>query len=72
MAFAVYKWLVMRLGVETVKPDMWIKRWLLHVTGREFGDAEAVAVLERAAREIGRKANRLDWAIWDTRYEWSA
>lgn len=71
LAFAVYKWLVMRLGVETVKPDIWIKRWLRHVTGRAFADAEAVAVLERAAREIGKKANILDWAIWDTRKEWS-
>lgn len=57
LAFAVYKWLVMRLGVETVKPDMWVKRWLQHVSGRPFADAEAVDVLVRAAKETGRKAN---------------
>jgi hypothetical protein len=54
LAFAVYKWLVMRLGVETVKPDMWRKRWLLHMTGRAFVDAEAVTVLKGAARQ-GRR-----------------
>jgi hypothetical protein len=71
LAFAVYKWLVMRLGVETVKPDMWIKRWLQHVTGRAFDDDEAVEALERAAKTTGKKADKLDWAIWDTRAEWS-
>ncbi len=65
LAFAVYKWLVMRVGVETVKPDVHIKTFLKRAAGREFEDQEAVSVLERVASECGRKAHELDWAIWE-------
>jgi hypothetical protein len=65
LAFAVYKWLVMRQGVETIKPDVHVKNFLREVSGRSFSDAEAVSVLERAARELGRLANELDWSIWE-------
>ena len=65
LGFAVYKWLLMRLGVETIKPDLHIKAFLRSVTSREFDDREAVAILERVANECGRKANELDWTIWE-------
>jgi hypothetical protein len=69
LAFAVYKWLLMRVGVETVKPDSRLKRFLRRVTGRDFSDDETVSVLEQAAREIGWKAYILDWAIWEAEGE---
>jgi hypothetical protein len=62
---AIYKWLVMRVGVDTVKPDTHVKRWLQMVAGRSFSDDETVYVLEKAARECGRKAYELDWSIWE-------
>lgn len=63
LAFAVYKWLQMRIGVQTVKPDVHIKNFLSRAAGRKFGDEEAVSALERVARDIGWKAHLLDWAI---------
>jgi hypothetical protein len=62
---AIYKWLVMRIGVDTVKPDTHVKRFLKTVAGRSFLDDEAVNVLEKTARECGRRAYELDWSIWE-------
>jgi hypothetical protein len=66
LAFAVYKWLVMRQGVETIKPDIHIKNFLRRTTGRAFTDQEAVSILERIATDLNRPANELDWSIWET------
>jgi len=55
----------MRLGIETVKPDVHVKRFLRRVTEREWADENASMVLELAAKEIGRSARKLDWAIWE-------
>jgi len=65
LAFAVYKWLQIRVGVETVKPDVHIKRFLKRTIGRKVADKEAVCILEQVACEIGWKAHKLDWAIWE-------
>jgi hypothetical protein len=69
LGFAVYKWLQMRVGVETVKPDVHVKNFLNRAAGRKFGDEETVSTLERVARDIGWKAHRLDWAIWESEKE---
>jgi hypothetical protein len=63
--FAIYKWLVMRLGVETIKPDLWVHRFIQAAIGRKVSDVIAVSVLERAARDIGLRAYELDWRIWE-------
>jgi hypothetical protein len=62
---AVYKWLVMRLGVETVKPDVHVLRFVGRAVGRAVSDAEAVDGLEEAAGRLDIKANLLDWSIWE-------
>jgi hypothetical protein len=69
LGFAVYKWLVIRLGVETVKPDSRLKRFLRRATRREFSNSEVVAILERIARDMGWGAHILDWAIWEAEGE---
>ena len=66
LAFAVYKWLVMRQGVETIKPDIHVKNFLRRTTSRAFTDQEAVSILERVAKDLNRPANELDWSIWET------
>jgi len=65
LSYAVYKWLVMRLGVETVKPDIHVMRYVKKSLGRDADDREAVAVLEQIARDLGRNVYELDWAIWE-------
>ena len=66
MGFAIYKWLVMRQGVETVKPDVMIRRFVESTTGRAgVSDEALVDAVERAAKQLGKKANQLDAAIWE-------
>ena len=61
----IYRWLLMRVGIETVKPDTHVLRFLQRVTGRKFSGDEAVVILEQIAKDIGKKAYELDWAIWE-------
>ena len=66
LAYAVYKWLVMRQGVETIKPDVHVRRFVEMALGRTVDDQTMVAALERVACEIGLKAYDLDWRIWES------
>jgi hypothetical protein len=65
LAYAVYKWLVMRQGVETIKPDVHVRRFVDSAVGRIVDDQTLVSALEGVAREIGLKAYELDWRIWE-------
>jgi hypothetical protein len=66
VGLAIYKWLVMRQGVETVKPDVHLRRFVRSVVGDDnFTDSELVSVLERVANRLGLKAYELDWRIWE-------
>jgi hypothetical protein len=62
---AIFKWLVMRQGVETVKPDVWIHRFIQDALGYPVSDETAVELLEKVAQEIGVRAYELDWRIWE-------
>jgi hypothetical protein len=66
LAYAVYNWLVMRLGVETIKPDVHVMRFVERVVGRAVDRRSAVSALQSIANELDRKAYELDWAIWET------
>jgi hypothetical protein len=62
---AVFQGLLMRLGVDTVKPDVHLRRFAEGVLGRRLRDEEVVAAVVGAARELGVRACELDWAIWE-------
>jgi len=62
---AVFQWLVMRQGVETVKPDVHVHRFVAAILGRGVSDKDAVEVVTAAAERLGRSVIRLDWAIWE-------
>lgn len=65
MGYAIYQWLVMRQGVETVKPDVHLRRFVSAALGREVGDRGIVESLEEVAWRLGLKAYELDWRIWE-------
>jgi len=65
LGIAVYHWLVMRQGVDTVKPDVHVRRFAEAAVGRRLSDEEVVEVVTRAAHQLGKKAFELDWAIWE-------
>ena len=65
LGIAVYHWLVMRQGVDTVKPDVHIHRFAEAAIGRRLSDGEVVRVVAEAAHQLGLKAYELDWRIWE-------
>jgi len=62
---AVFQWLVMRQGVDTVKPDVHVRRFAELVLGRPLGDTELVGLVTAAAVRAGVPARELDWRIWE-------
>jgi hypothetical protein len=62
---AVYQWLVMRQGVDTVKPDVHVRRFAEAAVGRKLNDQDVIELTTRAAARIGVKAFELDWRIWE-------
>jgi hypothetical protein len=62
---AVYQWLVMRQGVDTVKPDVHVRRFAEAAVSRKLNDRDVIELTTKAARSIGVKAFELDWRIWD-------
>jgi hypothetical protein len=62
---AVFNWLVMRQGVETVKPDVHVLRFTEETIGRRAPDQDVIDALVAIARDVGMKAYELDWAIWE-------
>jgi hypothetical protein len=61
----VYRWLVMRLGVETVKPDVHLRRFVENTLGRRVSEEDIVEVVCAAARELDLRSYELDWSIWE-------
>ena len=55
----------MRLGVDTIKPDVHVLRFVKDAIGRSVTEAEAIAGLHAAADALGVTATRLDWSIWE-------
>ena len=64
IGYAIFKWMQIRLGVDTVKPDVHVKNFVKNCIGREPRNEEAVEAIERVARKMGIPASRLDFAIW--------
>jgi hypothetical protein len=62
---AVYQWLVMRQGVDTVKPDVHVRRFAEAAVGRKLSDQDVIELTTRTAAHIGLKAFELDWRIWE-------
>ena len=62
---AVYQWLVMRQGVDTVKPDVHLRRFAEAAVGRKLTDQDVIELTSKAAARIGVKAFELDWRIWE-------
>jgi hypothetical protein len=62
---AVFHSLLMRQGVDTVKPDVHVHRFAEAAVGRRLSDSDTVDVVVGAAARLGMKASQLDWAIWE-------
>ena len=66
LGLAVYNSLVMRLGVETVKPDTRLRNFVQSCLGRRVSDPELVAGLIEVASRNRTSPRLLDLAIWES------
>jgi len=64
IGIALFQWLRLRLGVDTVKPDVHIVNFVSNATGRKVTQQEALDSLLEVARQTKRQASLLDAAIW--------
>lgn len=62
---AVYQWLVMRQGMDTVKPDVHTHRFTESAVGRVLSGNDVVAVVTAAATRRGVRPLGLDRRIWE-------
>jgi len=60
---AVYRSLAMRMGVDTVKPDVHVMRFVAGAIGRNATQAETVESLSEVAARLGVPARDLDWSV---------
>jgi hypothetical protein len=65
LGLAVYQALVMRQGVDTVKPDVHVRRFAEAAVGRRLNDREVVGLVTEAATRLGLRPIELDWRIWE-------
>jgi hypothetical protein len=63
---AVFQWLVMRAGVETVKPDVHVMSFVFSAIGYKPSFDTVISSLETIARSLGRRPRELDLSIWET------
>jgi len=64
IGIALFQWLRLRLGVDTVKPDVHIMNFVSNAVGRRISQQEALDALMIIAKQTNRKAALLDAAIW--------
>jgi dGTP triphosphohydrolase len=64
IGIALFQWLRLRIGVDTVKPDVHIVNFVSEAIGRNVSQEEALDSLLEVAKQTNRKAALLDAAIW--------
>ena len=62
---AVFQWLIMRAGVETIKPDVHIINFVSSIIGYSPSFDATVNALISVAKDIGKTPRELDLAIWE-------
>ena len=60
-----YQWLVMRQGVDTVKPDVHVRKFAEAASAGSSATPTSFEVVTRAAQLLGIKAYELALRIWE-------
>ncbi|MDA8400201.1 MAG: hypothetical protein M0008_09170, partial [Actinomycetota bacterium] len=67
LGYAIFNWLTMRLGAQSVKPDVHVRRFVEVTMGRRLSDQDVVEAVTRTAAALGITPRSLDWRIWEAR-----
>jgi hypothetical protein len=65
VGIAIFKWMQVKCGVNTVKPDVHILNFVSEAVKRRVSPEEAVDGIVLVAKQLKRKAYRIDSAIWN-------
>jgi hypothetical protein len=64
IGYTIFHWLCLRCGVNTIKPDLQVLRFVESAIGRRPSPQETVEALVNIADDMGRETYKLDSAIW--------
>lgn len=64
IGLATYQYLRMLMGIDTIKPDIHISRFICEAVGRRVPQRRQIDLLEAVSRRLGFSAIALDHAIW--------
>ncbi len=62
---AGFQYLRMLFGVDTVKPDTYIRAFVKDCFGKGVSDMKALCLVETAAKRFGYSPRRVDAVIWE-------
>jgi hypothetical protein len=65
LGLAVYNSLMMRLGIEAIKPDTRLRRFIETTVQRKVSDEEIVSGLTEVARRLAIRPRQIDARIWE-------
>ena len=71
MGIALFHWLCLRCGIETIKPDVHVLNFVEKHIGRRPQPEECIEALVTIAQQQRRECCRLDSAIWHLRRDGS-
>jgi tetratricopeptide (TPR) repeat protein len=63
LTHAAFNGLLMRLGIDTVKPDVLLHTFVENVVGHRVSDDELIRVMVEVGSRLGRSPRELDWGI---------
>ncbi len=64
LGLAVFHWLLIRCGVSTIKPDVWVAKNFERVTGKHVADKVLVELFQELAPLVGESMVTIDKTIW--------
>lgn len=64
LSIAVFHWLLIRCGVPSVKPDIWVINFAHRVTGKRISGKKLVKAFAEIAPLIGQSQQTIDLTIW--------
>ncbi|MCX7166596.1 MAG: hypothetical protein NTV11_10015 [Rhodocyclales bacterium] len=64
LGLAVFQWLLIRMGVPAVKPDVWVINFAQRITGKRLADKVLVDLFHEIAPLVGQSMTNIDMTIW--------
>ncbi|MEN3374528.1 hypothetical protein [Dechloromonas sp. ZS-1] len=64
LGIAVWEWLRIRCGIDSIKPDVWVINFAKRVVGKRISEKALVDTFGRISPLVGESLNTIDVTIW--------